>query len=89
MGIFAVLDERQDAEAEQRARRIRAAVPIEPLRSTVSVVLLEGPEHVAAIAWEMFNYAYRVLEDPDAHGRMVGAMDAFTVAARSHLNGGD
>jgi hypothetical protein len=50
MRIGAFFDESQETEVRRRSARVRAAVSTDPVRAAASVVLLEGPEHVAELA---------------------------------------
>ncbi|MEU9426244.1 hypothetical protein AB0D87_25960 [Streptomyces sp. NPDC048342] len=110
VGIAAFTDDSLEQEVNRRAARVRATVPVEPLRAAASVVFLEGPEHIAELAGTIVNRADQVRsharagngpggvldelmagrqpEVPAAY-RLIQAIDAFTDAARSHLNGGD
>ncbi|MFB7188656.1 hypothetical protein ACFCZT_25820 [Streptomyces sp. NPDC056230] len=59
LGICYPPRERRE-EADRQACRVRAEVPIEPLRLAAAVVELEGPEQIAAIAGRIENAAHSV-----------------------------
>ncbi|MFD0072143.1 hypothetical protein ACFVIY_06850 [Streptomyces sp. NPDC127166] len=110
LGVDAVFGDRAE-EVTRRAARVRADVPVEPVRAAASVVLLEGPDHIAELAKNIELIAQQVRSDARA-GRggpaealsalaeerdwqvparynLIKAVEAFTAAARGHLNGGD
>lgn len=107
LGIQAFFeDESLREEINRRAARIRASVPVEPVRAAAAVVTLEGPEHIAdlaeAIAFradqtrrqpigtsllELIARGEPLPSTPPARAQLLDAIDEFTRAARSHLNG--
>ncbi|MDJ0340445.1 hypothetical protein [Streptomyces sp. PH10-H1] len=110
VGTTVFSDESREQEVNQRAARVRADVPVAPVRAAASVVFLEGPERIAELAQSVVHHTDLVRGDArsgngpggvltalaegrqpvvPARYRMLQAVDAFTVAARSHLNGGD
>jgi hypothetical protein len=88
----------------RRARELRleAAELLDSLRRTLPVVQLEGPEHVADLAQDVFRCAIYVLVDarvaaeweeddrPDNNDRadrnLAAKITAYTTAARDYLN---
>lgn len=59
LGISYPPRERRE-EADRQACLIRAEVPTEPLRLASAVVQLEGPEHIAELAYRIENAAHSV-----------------------------
>ncbi|MGW7603158.1 hypothetical protein [Streptomyces antimycoticus] len=97
-------DPGQIERVRQRARELRleAAQLIDPLRRTLPVVQLEGPEYVADLAQDLFRAAIYVLVDaraaveydedrqwgePRIDQRLADRITAYTTAARDYLNG--
>jgi hypothetical protein len=110
VGAVVFVDESREHEVNRHAARVRAEVPVEPVRAAASVVLLEGPEHIAELAATIVIRAEQVQSharagngpggvlnalmegrqpETPAAARLIQAIDAFTDAARAHLNGGD
>jgi hypothetical protein len=107
LGIQAVFGEKSlREEINRRAARIRASVPVEPVRAAAAVVSPESPKHIAdpaeAVAFhvdqnrrqpvgtsllELITRGEPLPSTSPARAQLLGAIDEFTTAARSHLNG--
>ncbi|MYV47891.1 hypothetical protein [Streptomyces sp. SID2888] len=77
MGIGAFYDESREPEVRRRSARVRAAISTDPVRAAASVVLLEGPEHVAELADMIANRADQVRSDARHSDGPGGVLEAL------------